>query len=230
VQADIGLPMKQLIVRISFIISLAVPGLAAQCQQRPSVIEIPVRINSFTVLTKSWDLVILNWVTETEVSNKTFEVQRSLDGVQFETIGAVPTIDGYAGPKSYSYRDESIDSIQTPRLLYRIRQVGSDGVWGYSKIVLADRRLGSNRLSVTVSPNPVGQQLNLRIKSPGNHQAAIRIINMDGRLILRQSGLAFKSENGCVPVNLQQGLTPGIYLVQLLFEDGSSTSIKFLKK
>jgi len=222
--------MKQLIVRFFLFISLAVTAMAAQCQQRPSAVEVPVRINSFTVLTKSWDLVILNWITETEVSNKTFEVQRSLDGVQFETIGAVRSIDGYAGPKSYTYRDESIDSIQTPRLLYRIRQVSPDGIWGYSNIVLADRKNSINRLSVTVIPNPVEQQLNLQIRNAGNRRATIRIMSMEGRVILRQGGLQSITENSTIPINFQQGLAPGIYLVQILFEDGSSTSIKFLKK
>jgi len=189
----------------------------------------PMRIISFSGSPKSWNLVVLVWVTEAEVVQKKFEIQRSLNGVDFTPIGLIPSNDLHPGPKTYNYQDQDLESLSATRLLYRIRQINSDGSSGYSKILVIDREAADVRMSMSVSPNPVMEQLKISLKNATSAPIGFRLINIEGREMFRQWSRSSTNEYN-MPAYAAGLRTPGIYFAQIFFEDGTSASIKFLKK
>jgi len=210
-----------------FILLLA--PLCATCQESSGPYALPVRITSFSGSAKSWDLVVLTWVTEAEVVHKKFEIQRSLNGTDFNAIGLINSIDNFIGPKSYSYQDHDVATLNAKRLFYRIRQISADGSSGYSMILVLDREPSTLRMAVRVSPNPVVDQLKISLQHETTNPVGFRVLTIDGKEMYRQWSRPSTNEYKMSAYNA--GLkAPGIYFVQIFFEDGTSASIKFLKK
>jgi hypothetical protein len=80
--------------------------------------------------------VKLSWITETEVNNYGFEVERcvlSAERQAWNKIGFVPGNGNSNSQKDYSFIDEntSVGSV----FKYRLKQIDNDGQFEYSKIV-----------------------------------------------------------------------------------------------
>ncbi len=100
---------------------------------------LPVRFLSVSAKTLNNEVVQINWVTESQVNNKQFEIQRSIvGGSDFKTIGLLFSVDENNGSmKSYHFRDD-LKGIAVKNIFYRIKQVDIDGKFSYSKVVIVD--------------------------------------------------------------------------------------------
>ncbi|MDX2063511.1 MAG: hypothetical protein SFY70_10660, partial [Bacteroidia bacterium] len=116
--------------------------------------SLPVELLAFTG-TREGQEARLRWTTASEINNDRFEVQRSLDGLRFETIGFVSGSGTTDAITNYSFTD-----FETPaedRLYYRLRQVDFDGKFSYSPIIELGLESSSGQLGKAwaVAPNPV---------------------------------------------------------------------------
>lgn len=114
---------------------------------------LPVTWLSFTALNKS-GLGLLNWETAYEFNNLFFVIERSSNGVHFDSIGSIyPEGDRTRGGR-YSFIDSLAGTSEV--LYYRIRQVDRDGQFSYSAIrVLTDNTFNGQLFEVMLNPNPV---------------------------------------------------------------------------
>lgn len=119
---------------------------------------LPVELTYFKAELVS-NTVVLKWQTATEENNAGFEVERSTDGSQFETLGFVEGNGTTTEVKNYTYIDYE---IQKGIVYYRLKQIDLDGAFEYSNIVYVNfkgetgsRIFGSNlvesQLSITGS-------------------------------------------------------------------------------
>ena len=74
---------------------------------------------------------IISWTVASELNNDYFEVERSVNGADFETIGKIPGRGNANETKQYVFLDNSFD-VTT---YYRIKQVDYNGDSEHSKIV-----------------------------------------------------------------------------------------------
>lgn len=80
-----------------------------------------------------YDNEFLKWETATEENNKGFEIQRSINGYDFETIDFVEGAGTSVFNQAYSYKVEVTETAY-----YRLKQVDYDGQFDYSEIVVVD--------------------------------------------------------------------------------------------
>jgi hypothetical protein len=85
----------------------------------------PVKLTSFTATAKAAD-AFLNWTTASEINNKGFDVERSVDGRTFESIGFVKGAGNSTRMLNYSLTDAKAFE-KTPVMYYRLKQVDFDG-------------------------------------------------------------------------------------------------------
>ncbi len=97
---------------------------------------------------------VLTWATYVEIDNNYFEVQRSIDGVTFETIGIVNGHGNSTTPQQYTFTDTS---YYTGINYYRLRQVDYDGYAEFSN--MAAVYVVQKQLSAFVYPNPAIDKL-----------------------------------------------------------------------
>ena len=97
---------------------------------------LPVELNSFIGEEKN-NQVTLNWVTETEVNNYGFEVERSSSSIillqSWKKIAFVNGNGNSNSSKEYTYTDKN--STGGSKYQYRLKQIDNDGQFEYSKIV-----------------------------------------------------------------------------------------------
>jgi hypothetical protein len=108
---------------------------AANCVSRAAVLAacqaLPVELISFTGKQLEKHNVLV-WVTASEINNDYFEIERSANGVTFETIGIIKGANNKQ-QHQYEYRDEHpFVGIN----YYRLKQVDTDGKFAYSDIII----------------------------------------------------------------------------------------------
>ncbi len=100
---------------------------------------LPVELSSFTASIVG-QKILLNWRTETEVSNYGFEVERAVvnskskkQNVDFIKIGFVEGSGNSNSPKNYSFTDKEL--FGGSNFHYRLKQVDTDGQFEYSDVI-----------------------------------------------------------------------------------------------
>ena len=184
---------------------------------------VPVVLSSFDVQLEK-DKVKISWSTSTEINSKHFLVQRSLDGINFDTIAIVQAAGNSFILRNYQHDDVDAMQYRGQRIYYRISQVDISGRGvntGIKSIRIPER---SNELVLLY--NPVQQEAILKFDNDIVNDAVIRIIDMAGRIL-------FIKETRVVPGNNQiklntAGLADGIYEVDLT-SGGQRYLVKMVK-
>lgn len=176
-----------------------------------TVVTLPVTFVDFSA-NRSNGAVQLFWNTANEMNNSHFEVERSANGSDWETIGNVaagttPLAD------SYTYTDEAAPAAQTQ---YRIRQVDFDGNFLYSKVVLVG---GTNTAAAQATIVASGKTVSIFPSNISGSRLIVRVITIGGQVLQQQS---FESTAGRIDLTIST-FTTGIYVVQVT--DGSQWSL-----
>lgn len=120
--------------------------------------------------------VQLDWATASEENSSHFDVQRSRDGLTFETIGSVAS-KGFSSIKvNYTFTDEE---ALVGTSYYRLKQVDLDATYEYSKL-LSVKRNGPSAISVF--PTVTQEALNLELPfSPS--ETVLQVYDKIGRVV-----------------------------------------------
>lgn len=171
----------------------------------------------------------LTWKTSSEQNNAGFEVQRSLDGVNFSVIGFVNSL--AAGGYSTGELQYRFDDVQplSKRQVYRLRQVDINDRSKYSDVVIINGDVKDHLAVEGVFPNPATTFVNISVQSPGRTELNVVLTDLYGREIKRQQN---RVETGSNTIRLEGtgNLSAGTYLVRLTDAgSGISVTAKFIK-
>lgn len=156
--------------------------------------------------------VDLEWVTSSEIDSKSFEIQRSVDGKSWMTIGEVAARNEANEENRYNFADSQPVSGKN---YYRLKMVDIDLSYAFSSIqsVTFD---GLARASVTVYPNPASHHIQIQGNPEG--VSALQLVNAAGQVFF-ESG-KFTSE-----LNVEK-LPAGTYVLVISYQDGRRESVK----
>jgi len=130
--------------------------------------------------TKKNTSVLLNWTTASEVNVSHFEIERSLDGIEFIKIGSHDALGEAATTTRYNFYDKQ---PQTGTNYYRLKTIDLDGSESLSRIVSA----GFQNLDTPVAvPNPVREQVLIIGLDLNAYQAMVEIFNSTGQILFQQ--------------------------------------------
>lgn len=145
----------------------------------------------------------LQWSTASEKNTASFEIQRTLDGNTYQTIGTVAAKG--SGNNHYSYRDQNAVSGAN---LYRLRMVDISGAYAYSKTVKITGTSAKDA-GIEFAPNPAKDVFTVRISNKDLLHTDTKIINSLGQVVY-----AFKMEQETMQLNIGH-LPAGVYLLRL---------------
>ncbi|WP_342089086.1 DUF6923 family protein [Dyadobacter sp. OTU695] len=175
----------------------------------------PVTLVAFDAR-KEGNTALLTWSTTEEVNSDRFEIERSLNGKVWSTIGSVRSNGESSVLRNYIYTDGSPEKGEN---LYRLRMVDNDGTYAFSAIRAVSVENGTERISVY--PNPVVNG-KLIISIPGSERYRAELTTLTGKLVLQQS-LAKTQE-----LNLH-GLASGMYILRFISNDDVQTKMFVVK-
>ena len=182
---------------------------------------LPVKFTNSKAIPTADKSVTVSWTAEDEINVDRYEIERSSNGSNFETIGKVTRQS--AGNRYYQYQDKQAPANSTS--FYRIRAVDTDGRKTYSPILKTSTAVMSAAL-FTVFPNPVqGTQLNIRMQDtkPGDYQ--LRMLSNTGQVVYTGK-FRITQNDQTVAVSLVTPLTAGIYTIAASNESGELLSKK----
>ena len=197
-----------------------------------SLNTLPVSYSSFNAYAVNNNTVNLSWVTQNETNNDRFEVERSFDELDFQTVGIIFSAgDNSNTSNSYNFNDKLSDLNGHEVAYYRLKQVDIDGNYTYSaiKVVRLDSGAGSvNNISVQVYPNPYMDNINVNFNSNVGRPAVIRMINSAGQVILSQQTAIMQGNNNIQLNNLSSQIS-GVYFVDAVIDGKVIFSQKVVK-
>lgn len=174
---------------------------------------LPITLRSFTAVLKD-GAVKLDWITEAEINNAWFTVERSGDGIQFDSLLSV---EGAGNSKVLIRYQETDENPLGGRSYYRLRQTDYDGRFSYSDVVTVYNP-NAQKTSVTVYPNPakLSEDFFININGTQNKEVYVVIIHVSGRTFY--SGYA--ELNDRFQINIQEldsryTFEPGAYIINL---------------
>ncbi|MEO8771598.1 MAG: alpha-amylase family glycosyl hydrolase [Ferruginibacter sp.] len=182
-------------------------------------IALPVTLTSFNGKNNGKNNLLF-WGVNNEVELASYDLQRSLDAQNFETVGNVTA----TGNSNYNYTDD-ISGVIAPAYFYRLKMVDKDGGYQYSPIVKIN--VSVNGGFMEVNPNPFKEVLNVNIESTIKDVAAISISDISGRLLLKKS-VTLSAGNNAFEIKEAAGLSSGIYVMTIKTSQ-QKQSIKIVK-
>ncbi|MBB6462974.1 T9SS type A sorting domain-containing protein [Flammeovirga kamogawensis] len=175
--------------------------------------DLPVTLTQFTANATEDNTVLLEWGTASEQNASHFEVQRSVDNKNWETLDRVEA----AGNSNVLIYYDFIDEFPLPQAYYRLHQVDFDGIteiFGPIKVNLS-KEVGQAFTS-KIYPNDIigDQKVQILVEglSIGNN-LEINVYNKSGNLILKEASNNLLSEAFVKPFDLPSNLPSGMYYV-----------------
>jgi ELWxxDGT repeat protein len=172
---------------------------------------VPVTLVKFTAQ-KQGSKTLLQWQTAQEKNSSGFEIQRSVNGIEFSSIGFVASGDNNNSLQSYSFID---NSPADGKNFYRLKQLDLDGKATLSPI----RVIQFNDNKISIFPNPVTSVLN--ILTP--EQSKLAIVDASGRVLYQSTVISTLS----IDVS---GWPSGIYFIWITGESTKHKEFKIIKQ
>ena len=189
---------------------------------------VPVELISFTA-SYSTSCVQLKWSTATELNNHGFEIEISLDKINWVTIGFKEGKGTTSEPQQYSYSDD-ISEIPASKLYYRLKQIDFNGTFEYSDIVEVE--IAPRNFSLEQNyPNPFNPSTNIQYAISCTQFVTLKVYDVLGNEVatLVNEEKNAGSYNAQFTMNNVQ-LSSGIYFYKLQAGDFVETKKMILLK
>lgn len=156
------------------------PGGEPSSASISGIILLPIKWLSFNAVKQNSDALI-NWSVSDEESNHHYELQRSLNGIDFTAIATINKSGSGNGVHDYYYTDHGITGLGSPVIYYRLKQVDIDAKYSLSEIRKINLNLKTDL--ITVYPNPVTN--GFYVVMPGMQQGTQKNIRL---MLIASSG------------------------------------------
>lgn len=171
------------------------------------IVPLPVELVSFGAHQVGLN-VLLDWVTQTEINNDYFLIERTGDGQVWETVGMVEGIGTTDVQHTYSFEDK----IQHSGVFYyRLKQVDLNAAYRYSDLVSVDVKVLSQ---AKIYPQP--SKTSFRVSLGGAEILEGHLYSLAGQ----EMPVAFtlKADEALVDCS---SIKPGMYTISLQAADGT---------
>ncbi len=122
----------------------------------------------------------LTWSTKTELNFKQFELQKSNNSRDWQTVGTV-IAKNIANGTTYSLTDKSVNDSKT---YYRLKLVNLDGTFIYSGIIILNKGVLTK---IDLMGNPVKNIITLSVTNVAAAKYQLQLFTVDGRKVVTQN-------------------------------------------
>ncbi|MDH3650155.1 MAG: hypothetical protein OEQ53_10755 [Saprospiraceae bacterium] len=163
---------------------------------------LPIRLVDFN-LQEQDGAVMVNWITTSEINHDYYEVERSINLIDFETVEVLTSV-GLANAES---RYEVIDlTAPMGHVYYRLKSVDLDGTFQYSAVGSV---VVTQKTELELFPNPTRGYVYLRNAALLEIAGPIYLIDGGGQRILVD--MEINGDRATIDLNRFE---PGLYILQ----------------
>jgi len=186
----------------------------------PNTSPLPVTMLEFSG-SANGNYNMLNWSTASEINNSGFEVQRSVDGNEFASIGFVAGAGNSTSVNEYSFKDTDVGNGV---LYYRLKQIDNDGVFEYSHVIALQNKSESPFDIRSLYPNPFNKEIGILFSRTSEEPISVKIFDANGKLAINET---YPASTNNIFVNTES-LPSGIYFLSV--ESGESKIVRKITK
>lgn len=174
----------------------------------------PVDLMWFDAKEIAKNTVRISWEVASESDNEGFEVERSMDGISFESIGFIKGRGDATDPLEYYLDDQNVSKGQV--YYYRLKQIDFDGKFEHFNIVSLTLK-GDKTVLGNFYPNPSSSSsTTIDIYAVADQEWSIEAFDVSGKLVLKSMYQIVEGKNQ-VELNISN-LGTGFYFIK--FENG----------
>ncbi len=167
--------------------------------------------------------VAVQWNVENELNIKEYQVEKSINGRDFDKVSSTATKGNNSSTVAYSWLDESVVPGDN---FYRIKSITLNGTYDYTEIVKVE--VENAKAGIAVYPNPVTNgKISLQLNNMPSGAYEIKLINSFGQLV---SKLAINHTGGTASQSFipSSSLSKGMYNLQVIGPDQKANTVKVI--
>jgi hypothetical protein len=173
---------------------------------------LPVELTVFNVVLENDD-AHLTWTTASEWNSDYYSVERSEDGLSFNTIASLNASGYSTQPSNYFFFDNHVTELGSGKIYYRLLMVDTDGSFEYSPV----RWISLSGLPepILVFPNPFSTELSIKLYADESRNALIIVSDVLGKSSRKIPYDLLEGEN-FILMNDWKDFMPGIYTLKII--------------
>ncbi len=190
------------------------------------VTVLPVKMIDFKAVSNN-EVPVVSWTTTMEENSKSFDVYRSLDGINYTLVSTLAAKGNSQSLSNYSFADNNLYGQATPNVFYKLKVTDLNGAYTWSSIVHFSQAIETTKTAIaSVYPNPTKGSININFSSISENDFTLELVDMYGNV---HYSLTNNDINGQYSVNIDfSDLANGVYFVKLN-ENGQSSTTKIIK-
>ncbi len=183
---------------------------------------LPVTLTNYKITAASKEGVTIGWSTTAEQNNQYFTIERSSDGVSFQSVGQVAATNLATG-SNYSFRDAQPAAGNN---FYRLSQTDLNGKTTYFTILKAVITINTG--SLLLFPNPATHSFTVGFNHPAKDKITVKVIDQQGMIVLVKQ---YHKEAGYWQQSIATGLlTAGQYFIHVKGKEIEYTQPLLIRK
>ncbi|MBL7723630.1 MAG: T9SS type A sorting domain-containing protein [Chitinophagaceae bacterium] len=216
-----------------FAASGAIPSftLPTNCSYLGSTL--PVKLISFSASVNNNEVEI-NWKTADELNLGHYEIQRSVDGREFNSIVTIVSQTSTGIHKNiydYTHNDPVAFAPGAQNFYYRLKSVDIDGKFSYSGIVRVKAKGVNKDLVIDRLINPFANSIQFNLSVNNSQIIKIKLLSTGGRIVYTKNINVSKGSNAITLTddNITR-ISSGIYMLEVITADGDNIMSKIIKQ
>jgi len=161
----------------------------------------------------------LKWTTAQEQQAASFDVERSVDGIEFNSIGSVAASGNSSSEKHYGFVDTRPSAVN----YYRLKMIDRDGRSERSNVVVIKNARAEQ--GIVLTGNPFASTIRFSLIKEAR-QLKVQLINSIGAVVAEKS---LEGRQQQVNWSLNRSLASGTYFLQVI-ADGDSFTEKLIRR
>jgi|SRR5271154_726311 len=171
--------------------------------------------------------VELRWNINAVNYSNHFDIERSIDGTNFEKVGEAKQ--NVASSNEYSFEDNFKPSLaRNNDLYYRLKQFDATGNAVYSKILIVRSYNSKSVKAISVTPNPSVNDIEVNVQLNQSSYVVMKVISKEGNEIMRKSIEAESGDNKYALTGTSK-LQAGDYTLEIIVNSNERMTLKLIK-
>lgn len=206
-------PVDSIVVMATSLSDYVIVDLFARCD-----LLLPFQLLDFSAR-QNKNVIALNWKTASEENIIAYKIERSTNGITWETAGSVRANNSNTPSKQYQFTDHQPTKGKN---YYRLASAETTGRTQYSPVLTINFAAQDITRGVSVFPNPFKDQV--AIKADKNEKIKLlEIFAADGRLVKKVT-----ASESAIRINTAD-LIKGIYMLQVTTSNGQQRRHKMIR-
>lgn len=169
---------------------------------------------------------VITWQTLSEENVNRFEIEQSIDNINFINVGHIKALGSTNNKQQYSFSDNISQYQKIQTFYYRIKSVDMDGKIQYSTTTIARKK---NNEKLQLFPNPVSNLLHIQWNTKTEFPFTIICKDIAGKILFQHQENALVGNNHFI-INEVENLSKGLFFIEIEKENSINDVYKFLKQ